>query len=53
MMLLIFGILLGIFICMLVPPKELLRKAIFFCLKTSEYLRQKAAAMAEEEKQDK
>lgn len=49
MMLLIIGILLGIFICMLVPPKELLRKAIFLCLKASEYISQKAAEMAEEE----
>lgn len=53
MMLFVLGILLGIFICMMIPPRELIRKVIFLFLKTSEHISQKVAEMAEAEKQDK
>lgn len=43
----IFGLLLGIFICVLIPPTELLRKIAFAWFKASEYISQKGAEMAD------
>jgi len=37
---------------MIIPPDEIFRKAVFFCLKTSEALSKKAAEFTEKEKQD-
>jgi len=52
MMLFIFGTLVGMFICLLIPPHELFKKLVVFSLRTSEKVSKKAAELAEKEKSE-